>query len=225
MTAMRTSLLAVTALAAAMALGGCDESSDSSSRVNGSVHVPAGRAAAPADTVNGSIHIDPNAAVTSAKTVNGGIRLGTGATADSLATVNGTIAVDPGAHVSGGVDSVNGAITLGGGALVGGSLQNVNGAIRLIAAHVNGGITTVNGDIDIRGDSRVEHGIRVQKPGDGGLIHFGNSVPRIVIGPGTTVAGELRFEREVKLYVSDRATVGNIVGATAIPFTGDAPTG
>lgn len=38
-----------------MALFGCDESGDASSRVNGSAHIPAGRAA---DTVNGSIDID-----------------------------------------------------------------------------------------------------------------------------------------------------------------------
>jgi hypothetical protein len=106
---------ALAALVAAMTLCSCGESSDSSSRVNGSVHVPAGRAAGPADTVNGSIHIDPNAAVSGAKTVNGGITVGAQATADSLATVNGDITIDPGARVSGGVDSVNGAITLGKG--------------------------------------------------------------------------------------------------------------
>jgi hypothetical protein len=48
-------------------------------------------------------------------------------------------------------------------------------------------------------------------------------VPRIVIGPGATIEGELRFERVVQLYVSDRATIGPVVGATAIRFSGDAP--
>jgi DUF4097 and DUF4098 domain-containing protein YvlB len=210
------SLLIVT-----FSLFGCDESSDASSRVNGSVHVPAGRAAGAADTVNGGIDIDANAAVTKAETVNGRIALGAHATADSLTTVNGDITVGTGAHVSGALDSVNGGITLGDGALVGGSLGNVNGAIRLSAARVGGGITTVNGDIDIRGDSHVERGIHVQKINQG-LIHF-DSVPRIVIGPGADVGGELRFERDVKLYVSDRATVGTITGATAIPFSGDSP--
>ena len=205
-----------------MALFGCDESSDASSRVNGSVHVPAGRAAGTADTVNGGIDIDASAAVTSANTVNGHIALGAHATADSLTTVNGDINVGAGAHVSGKLDSVNGGIMLGDGALVGGSLENVNGGIRLSAARVDGGITTVNGNIDIRGDSHVERGIHVQKV-DHGLLHFDTSVPRIVIGPGATVSGELRFEREVKFYVSDRATVGTVTGATAIPFSGDSP--
>ena len=45
----------------------------------------------------------------------------------------------------------------------------------------------------------------------------------IVIGPGATVNGELRFEREVNLYVSNRASVGSVTGATAIPFSGDLP--
>lgn len=205
-----------------VALFGCGESSDASSRVNGSIHVPAGRSSGPVDTVNGSIDIDANAAVSSATTVNGHVALGAQATADSLKTVNGDINVGAGAHVSGGLDSVNGAITLGDGATVGGSLENVNGGIRLSAARVDGGITTVNGNIDIRGTSHVEHGIHVQKV-DHGLIHFDTNVPRIVIGPGATVDGELRFEREVKLYVSDRATVGTVTGATAIPFSGDSP--
>jgi hypothetical protein len=44
-----------------------------------------------------------------------------------------------------------------------------------------------------------------------------------VIGPGAAVKGTLRFKREVKLYVSDRATIGPVEGATAIKFTGDRP--
>jgi hypothetical protein len=44
-----------------------------------------------------------------------------------------------------------------------------------------------------------------------------------VIGPGAVVKGELRFEREVRLYVSDTATIGNVVGATPVKFSGDRP--
>jgi hypothetical protein len=46
-----------------------------------------------------------------------------------------------------------------------------------------------------------------------------------VIGPGAVVEGDLRFERDVRLYVSDQATVGPISGATAIRFSGDRPPG
>jgi hypothetical protein len=48
-------------------------------------------------------------------------------------------------------------------------------------------------------------------------------VPRVVIGPGSVVTGTLRFERPVKLYVSERATIGNVVGATAVKFSGEHP--
>jgi hypothetical protein len=80
----------------------------------------------------------------------------------------------------------------------------------------------VGGNISLSGNSRVEGGILVEKS-SGGLFHFGNTVPRIVIGPGAVVQGELHFEREVKLYVSDHATVGPVSGATSISFSGDKP--
>ena len=35
--------------------------------------------------------------------------------------------------------------------------------------------------------------------------------------------GELRFERPVKLFVSDKATIGTVTGATPIPFSGESP--
>jgi hypothetical protein len=62
----------------------------------------------------------------------------------------------------------------------------------------------------------------VEKPG-AEVLQILHDVPRIVIGPGVTVQGELRFERTVKLYVSDKATIGTVTGATAIPFSGDTP--
>jgi hypothetical protein len=216
-------LLAV--LAALMASGcGDSTSGDSSSKVNGSVRIPAGRAPGVAETVNGGIDIDANATVTSAKTVNGGIRLSAHASADSVSTVNGGITLDDGARVVGSAESVNGTMTLRSGAEVGGLLENVNGKIELVSARVAGGIKTVNGNISITGNSHVERGILVQK-GSNGLIHFGNDVPRIVIGPGSTVEGDLRFEREVQLYVSDHATIGPVTGATAIAFSGSTPPG
>jgi len=205
-------------------LTGCDASGGdgASSRVNGSVHISAGRPPGVAETVNGAVDIDADAVVTAAKTVNGGIRLGAHATADSLDTVNGGVTVDSGARVGGSVETVNGTITLRNGADVAGDLENVNGAIELTSAHVAGGITTVDGNIDIRGTSRVERGILVQKA-EHSFLHWGNEVPRIVIGAGSRIEGDLRFERPVRLFVSDRATIGAVVGATAVRFTGDGP--
>jgi hypothetical protein len=212
----------IAAMAVILALSACDISvdGDGSTKVNGSVHVPAGKAADEARTVNGSVHIDDNATVTSASTVNGSIRLGEHASATSLKTVNGSVTLGKGARVSESAGSVNGDLTLADGAEVGGHLTNVNGKIRLDSAHVAGGIKTVNGGINILGASRVENGIMVDKPSG---IMFNSEDPVIVIGPGAIVQGDLRFERKVKLYVSDKATIGTVIGATAVPFSGETP--
>jgi cytoskeletal protein CcmA (bactofilin family) len=212
----------VAVIAVFLALSGCDISvdGDGSSKVNGSVHIPAGKAADDARTVNGSIHVDDNATVTSATTVNGSVRLGAHATATSLKTVNGAISLGAGAHASESAGSVNGDLTLADGSEVAGHLTNVNGKIELTGAHVAGGIKTVNGDISIVGPSHVEGGIIVDKPSG---FSFNNNEPVIVIGPGAVVQGDLRFERKVKLYVSDKATIGTVIGATPVPFSGDTP--
>jgi hypothetical protein len=212
------------ALALLAALSGCGGSydGDGSTKINGSIHVPAGKEPGPVTTVNGSIKIADNAAVTSATTVNGEVQLGDHASAASVNSVNGGIVLGAGVHVSGSASSVNGELELGDGSEVLGSLSNVNGKITLTNAHVRSGIKTVNGDMTITGGSHVEGGILVEKPG-AEVLQITRSVPQIVIGPGVTVQGELRFERTVKLYVSDKATIGTVAGATPIPFTGDMP--
>jgi hypothetical protein len=212
----------IAAVAVILALSGCDISvdGDGSTKVNGSVHIPAGKAAEEARTVNGSIHIDDNAAVTSAGTINGSVRLGAHATATSAKTVNGAITLGEGAHVSGSAGSVNGDLTLANGGEVSASLTNVNGKITLNSAHVGGGIKTVSGNISIMGTSHVEGGILVEKPSS---TLFSSDDPVIVIGPGAVVQGDLRFERKVKLFVSDKATIGTVTGATPIAFSGDNP--
>ena len=204
-----------------MILGGCDGpfDSDSSNKVNGSIDVAAGTPADDVSTVNGSIHVDDSATVKSATTVNGSVRVGAHATAASLTTVNGAISVGAATHVTGEVAAVNGDLTLAEGADVFGPLANVKGKIRLVNAHVARGIKTVGGNISVMGTSHVEGGILVEKPS--GSSFFNSEDPLIIIGPGATVQGELRFERKVKLFVSDHATIGAVTGATPIPFSGD----
>jgi DUF4097 and DUF4098 domain-containing protein YvlB len=218
----RKSKLLCAAFAALVALSGCGDSmsGDSSNRVNGSVHIAAGKEAGSAHTVNGSIDIDDNAAVTSAGTVNGNVHLGAQATANSLSTVNGSITLAEGAHATGGIETVNGALILNNDADVAGGISNVNGKINLTGTHVAGGIHTVSGNISIMGASHVEGGILVKKP-SGNL--FTSEDPTVIIGPGSTVQGDLRFERKVRLFVSDKATIGTVTGATAVSFTGDTP--
>ncbi|MGH8306199.1 MAG: hypothetical protein ACRETG_11370, partial [Steroidobacteraceae bacterium] len=192
------------------------------STVNGSIHVRAGEHSGSVGTVNGSIDIEDNAVVAEARTVNGSVEVGAHASADSVSTVNGAVTLGDGAHVTRSITTVNGGMNLRSGADVGGAVKNVNGHIRLSAAHVAGGLRTVQGDIDIGGASRVEAGILVEKPNTSWFSFYSHK-PRIVIGPGAVVQGELRFERDVELYVSDQATVGPIQGAKAIRFSGSSP--
>jgi hypothetical protein len=157
--------------------------------------------------VNGSIQIRENAVVGTAHAVNGSISLASHASAAELQTVNGPIELAAQAKVSGKVHTVNGKLSLADGSEVGGALVNVNGAIKVAAAHVGGGIDTVSGGIELGPNAHVEGGIHVRKPG--GFFNLGaEDVPRIVIGPGSVVGGTLNFERPVKLYVSDKATIG-----------------
>ena len=232
---LRNGWLAVLGVAA-IAVAGCDSAhvngdvtatESGAGTVNGSIHVPAGKHSGSLGTVNGSIYIDEGATVGPASTVNGGIDVGAHATADSLTTVNGRVTLGTGAHVSHAVTTVNGAMNLESGAEVGGGLKNVNGQITLTAAHVAGGLRTVSGDIDVQGDSHIEGGILVEERSTGWFSWSSNRSrkPRIVIGPGAVVQGDLRFERAVELYVSDRASVGPISGATAIRFSGGRPPG
>jgi DUF4097 and DUF4098 domain-containing protein YvlB len=199
----------------------CDVESDGE-RVNGSVEVAAGQPLQDASTVNGAVRVAEGAAVKDAETVNGGITIGNNATANSVQTVNGSITIGENTRVAGDVSCVNGSITLHKGADVAGKLANVNGKFELTGAHVGGGIHTVMGDIEVGADARVEGGIYVERS-KGFTISFSKHVPKIVIGPGATVQGPMKFEREVELYVSDSATIGEVVGATPIKFSGDRP--
>src|SRR5262245_23717728 len=201
---------------AMLALAGvaCDIDSDSD-RVNGSVEVAAGQPVQDASTVNGAVRVAEGAAVKDAETVNGGITIGNNATANSVQTVNGSITIGENASVAADVSCVNGSIILHKGADVAGKLANVNGKFELTGAHVGGGIHTVMGDIDVGANTRVEGGIYVERS-KGFTISFTKQVPKIVIGPGATVQGPMKFEREVKLYVSESATIGEVIGATPI---------
>lgn len=193
------------------------------SRVMGSVDIGAGEHAGDVSTVNGGIRIGENAVVGQVETVNGGITVESHATAAMVETVNGGIRINDGAGVSGHVETVNGALEISAGADVKGELSNINGAISVAAAHIGGNISTVTGNIQIGPDAHVDGGIHVEK--NSSWFQLGSSVPRVVIAPGSVVKGALKFDRKVLLYVSDRATVGDVEGATVNKFSGDAPPG
>ena len=194
------------------------------SKVMGSIDIGADQHTGDVSTVNGSIHIGENAVVGQADTVNGSITVGRHATAAKLVTVNGSIHLNEAVRVTGTVQAVNGTLTVANGADVAGRLANVNGAIRVAAAHVGGLIDTATGDIELGPNAHVDGGIHVEK--DSGWFHIWfwfDDTPRVVVGPGSVVGGTLSFERSVKLYVSDRATIGPVEGATAVRFSGDHP--
>lgn len=211
----RTSLASSLAIAAALTLSACGPAG-----VNGSVEVPPGASSDNATTVNGAVNVGDGATIGKAATVNGAIHLGDNVTAESAKTVNGGIEIGSGTRVAHDVIAVNGGIRLARDSDVSGRVTNVNGAIKLDGARVGGDITTFNGDITLGADSRVDGGIQVERP------EFTNdqmNVPTVIIGPGAVVGGTLKFEREVKLYVSDRARIGPVQGATPKMFSGESP--
>lgn len=211
----------ILAWAAGPALANDDDDHD---RVLGSVHVDAGEHVNKASTVNGSVDIGANAVVKHAETVNGSVTVHDSATVDSVQTVNGSINLGAGVRVAGKVDLVNGKITLGRGADVGGKLSSVNGTIRLTAAHVGGGIETTNSNLTVGADSRIEGGILYNEASDGWFSFFSKpTLPQVIIEPGAVVKGTLEFRRAVDLYVSDRANIGTVKGATAHMFSGASP--
>jgi len=214
-------ILRLCALIALASAAGCGKP-EAPIAVEESTHVTAAQQNGDFATVNGAISIDDNAKLGTAKTVNGDIYLGLHATAGSLATVNGGITIDKGGLVSGEITSVNGTISLLDGSEVSGSLTNVNGRIIVTNAHVSGGITTIGGDVNVMGTSRIDTGIWMKNL-NLGVLPAGDRIPRVVIGPGAVIHGEMRFEHKVKLFVSDKATIGAVNGAEPVRFSGDAP--
>jgi hypothetical protein len=204
------------------------------STTNGGIYVDSGQKAGRVSAVNGGIHVGADATVGRVTTVNGGVTLGTGATAQSLHTVNGSIDVGPGSHIQGEVRTVNGGFNLAQGVDIAGDLSNFNGRMHLLGVHIGGSVQTHSGDIYVGPGSRIDGGLRVSAstfnhgPDNwftrlifGIYNGFDEHVPTIIIAPGAVVSGALHFEREVNLYVSSRAKIGPVEGATPGPYSGD----
>lgn len=219
---IRSLLVATLVLATGLPLAHAAGEPRDRERVNGSITVTEGDRAGDVTTVNGSVNIGVRATIDDAQTVNGSISLGEDAVASSLQTVNGSINLGVRSRVSGDVEAVNGSITLGRSAAVAGDVSNVAGRIVLDGARISGDLKTVKGDIELRAGARLDGDLTFEKPSMGVSIDLGDP-PRVVIGPDTAVGGTMRFGREVKLYISDRAKVGRIEGATPVRFGGESP--
>ncbi len=217
----RRGLLAA-GFASLIAIASVGQAQDDISKVNGGITIDAGQSAGDLSTVNGGIKLEARASAGSIETVNGGIRLEENARARALESVNGGVRLADGVQIAEGLESVNGAITLLPGSRVGAGLENVNGTITLDAAQVGGQLVTTNGSILIGAGSLVEGGLLMREPKGWNME---SRPPRVVIGPDAEVRGTLTFEREVRLYVHERARVGRIEGATPERFTGDTAPG
>jgi DUF4097 and DUF4098 domain-containing protein YvlB len=195
----------------------------STTKILGSVNVAPGEHLGDVTTVNGSVNVGSDAVVGHAHAVNGGVHLESRGTAADLTTVNGGIHVEENCRVTGDVHTVNGGLFIGKGADVAGDVGNVNGGIHIESAHVGGSVVTTNGNMDLGPDARIDGNV-VMKENHGDGFHWDHErLPHVLIEPGTVVKGELRFERKVILYVSDRATIGPVHGADVVKFSGDHP--
>ncbi|MEM7280049.1 MAG: hypothetical protein AAF438_00260 [Pseudomonadota bacterium] len=194
--------------------------------VNGNVTVREGvqlDSSSEVSTVNGSIRIGESAVVGEVDTVNGSVKLGDFAKAESVNTVNGSIRMAEGVEIRGDVETVNGSLRLNSSGVVGGGMENVNGSIQIRGGRVDGSLVTYTGDILITEGGSVAGGLTVKKSRKSGWKWGDRKDPKIIIGPNSSIAGELVFERDVKLYVHDSASVGRITGAEPISFSDDEP--
>ena len=108
------------------------------------------------------------------------------------------------------LSKVNGSLVAEAGRTYG-NIDTVNGNIKLLALTVGGGVETFNGNITIGEDTVIGGNVTVKKPSNWGMSWGKPKVPRIVLGPNSTVKGNLVFEREVELYVHSTAKYGKII--------------
>lgn len=192
---------------------------DGARTINGDILVGAKAEGGNLKTVNGRIVIDEGAKVDDLATVNGDIRIGTGASTGSIEGVNSPTACAEGVRIRGGIRLVNGSVDLQPGTTVEGSVRTVNGHIGLRSATVRGSVENYEGGMTLSNGSVVTGNLVVLRPVGSGS----RETPRVIIGRDSRVEGMLRFEREVRLYVHETATVGTIEGAEAIAYDEEPP--
>ncbi len=202
--------------------------SEGASTVNGSISIGE-KAVVSGDvsTVNGAIRVDSGARIKSASTVNGALRISDNVKSDGLDTVNGSVTVGESVTVDGAIEAVNGSISVNTGSTVASDVSNVNGQIELSGAQIGGNVSTVNGDIFVVDGSVIKGDLIVEKPGGWSWSNKMKREPKVVIGPGSSVVGNIDLERKVKLFISESAQVGGVTGVMtmddAVRFSGKRP--
>lgn len=202
--------------------------SDGDSTVNGSITVGSNAVInGSLETVNGTIRVEDGVTVRELMTVNGSIRVGSGLQAADVSSVNGSIRIGENATIDGEVSVVNGKIALSPGTRVAEDVSNVNGELSLTGTEIGGDVTTVTGDVELTENAVLRGDLVVEKPGGSGWWGRDRRKPRVVIGPGTRVLGEIRAEHEIELYISNSAEVAAVTGEAsledAIRFSGRRP--
>lgn len=170
-------------------------------------------------TVNGNVVVEDGARVSDCATVNGSMDIGDRSEAGDLRTVNGDLTVGRNSMIEGHIQLVNGSVRLGPGSTVQGNVGTVNGLIEMHQARVDGDITNTSGGMLIMDGSEVAGDLIVKQAGD----DRHSKPPRIVVGPGSRIRGELVFERPVELYVHDTAEIGSVSGAEVTRYSGGEP--
>ena len=204
---------------------GDNSSSDGADTVNGSIKIGSNATVTGSvETVNGSIRVGDGTSIEDASTVNGSLKFGDSVKTQDLVSVNGTIRLGTQSVVDGYIEVVNGEINIGNGTTVSRDVSNVNGEIRLSGADVSGDLTTVTGDVLMEDEAVLRGDLTVQKPSS---WNNKNRNPKVTIGPGSSVLGEIIIEHEVDLYISNTATVGEVSGVMslddAVRFDGARP--
>lgn len=203
-----------------------DRHAEGASTVNGSITVGSGATVSGSlETVNGTIRIDENAIVEDAETVNGSVKVASGVTAGDIGSVNGAIRIGENVTINGEVSVVNGKIGVESGSKISEDVSNVNGEIKIAGAEIGGDLSTVSGDVSLDEDAFLRGNLTIEKPSSWGKNR--SRKPKIIIGPGSRVGGEIVAEREVELYISDTAEVGGVSGVMsidqAVRFSGKRP--
>ncbi len=229
-----TGLLAIFLIAPACATSlnksiniGAGETSSGASTINGSISVGSDAVVTGSlETVNGAIRIEANAQVEDAETVNGSLRVGDGVKSNDISSVNGSIRIGSSVTVTGEVSAVNGRISLGSGSTISDDVSNVNGEIKLSGAEVGGDLSTVNGDVLIVDKAVLKGDLTIEKRSGWGT-HKNKHKSKVIVGPGSRVAGNIILEQEVELYISETADVGGVSGVMsmddAVRFSGARP--
>ncbi|MEJ2603136.1 MAG: hypothetical protein P8172_07550 [Gammaproteobacteria bacterium] len=218
-----------------LALGGCDvgvnadvqiqpgSESGGVAVVNGTIEVGS-RAHVDGDlsTVNGPVTVGPEAVVNRVSTINGNITLGEAALAQSITTVNGEVTLESQASVAGSVELVQGDVRLESRAQIDGDVESVAGSIRLLDARIGGDVRTVSADVILAGESMIAGGLRIENGKSRGAAR-----PRIIVGPGSMIAGTIFLEEPTEIYVSESGRIGGVEGAMSgdqvVRFKGKEP--